>query len=56
MTFFGSSGKSIEHVPPSECGFFQAKFVVKDPQARRLSNAEVATKYRVFHPDMIISI
>jgi hypothetical protein len=45
MTLFGSAGWSMRHAAPSEDGNCQASLVVKEPQARRRSNPEVATKH-----------
>jgi hypothetical protein len=47
MTLFRSSGRPIGHAAPSEDGIIQGKFVMKDPQAPRLSNQEVARKQLV---------
>jgi hypothetical protein len=45
MTLFRSFGGSTGHAAPSEDGIFQAKFAVKDPQARHLSSPEAGTKH-----------
>jgi hypothetical protein len=47
MTFFRSFGRPTEHGAPGEDGFYSDQLAVKDQQALRVSNLEVAKKHLV---------